>query len=112
VLVVELLIIVIKCYFSYCKTKAEITAQKASHAARERSRRERREEQERNVQRKKVVLAEKAKTVVADTADADANATSEEREDEEEDNGNAPWDNDEEMNEGEVTEGDSKRRWG
>jgi len=40
-------------FFSVKKTKSEIVAQRASHAAKEKLRKERREEQERNVQRKK-----------------------------------------------------------
>ena len=62
------------------KTIAEVAAQKASHAARERSRRGRRKEQEWDVQWKKAVFAEKTKlrTVAADAAHADADSTSEE----------------------------------
>ncbi|KAF8275237.1 Brix domain-containing protein [Lactarius quietus] len=70
------------------KTKAEVAAQKASHAAKEKLRKERREEQERNVQRKNATVAGK---VNADTTVG----TDEEEEDEN------SWDEDEEISEGE-----------
>lgn len=54
-LVGELLLIIVMNAVLVKKTKAEVAAQKASHAGRERLRRERHEEQERNVQRKKAV---------------------------------------------------------
>jgi len=72
------------------KTKAEVAAQKASHAAKEKLRKERREEQERNVQRKNATVAGK---VNADTTVG----TDEEEEDEN------SWDEDEEISEGEVS---------
>jgi len=57
------------------KTKADVAAQKASHTTREKLRRELCEEQERNVQRKKVSLVGKTKTMTTDAVDADAGAT-------------------------------------
>jgi len=73
------------------KTKAEVAAQKASHAAKEKLRKERREEQERNVQRKNATEAGKV------NADTTVGA------DEEEDDGENSWDEDEEISEGEVS---------
>ncbi|KAH9981508.1 Brix domain-containing protein [Lactifluus volemus] len=66
------------------KTKAEVAAQKASHAAKEKLRKQRREEQERNVQRKKA-LAGGAKTggirdVAGEEDDGASAASSEEEE--------------------------------
>ncbi|KAI9446666.1 Brix-domain-containing protein [Lactarius indigo] len=71
------------------KTKVEVAAQKASHAAKEKLRKERREEQERNVQRK-MALAGKGKASMT-------------RETEEEEEEESSWDEDEEISEGEVS---------
>lgn len=73
------------------KTKAEVAAQKASHAAKEKLRKERREEQERNVQRKNAALSGKS--------DAGTTVGADEEEGEEE----SSWDEDEEISEGEVS---------
>ena len=75
------------------KTKAEVAAQKASHAAKEKLRKERREEQERNVQRKNAALSGKG------NVDATVGTDEEEGEGEEE----CSWDEDEEISEGEVS---------
>lgn len=72
------------------KTKAEVAAQKASHAAKAKLRKERREEQERNVQRK-TALAGKGKA-------STTGETNEEEEGEE-----SSWDEDEEISEGDVS---------
>jgi len=50
-------------FFSVKKTKSEIAAQRASHAAKDMLGKERREEQEQNVQRKKA-LAEKSRRML------------------------------------------------
>lgn len=76
------------------KTKTEVAAQKASHAAKEKLRKERREEQERNVERKKAALAGKGKA-------STTGGTDEEEEEEEEEE--SSWDEDEEISEGEVS---------
>ena len=96
------------------KTKTEIAAQKESHAARAKLRKERREEQDRNVQRKKAV-AGKTKANVAsatdeegtDDGDGDDNSSGDPSEDE--DGGEASWDEEEEISEGEVSEDDDAR---
>lgn len=75
------------------KTKAEVAAQKSSHAAKEKLRKERREEQERNVQRKRAALAGEGKASTAGGTDED-----EEKEKEE-----SSWDEDEEISEGNVS---------
>ena len=75
------------------KTKAEVAAQKASHAAKEKLRKERREEQERNVQRKNAALSGKG------NVDATVGTDEEEGKGEEE----CSWDEDEETSEGEVS---------
>ncbi|KAH9001478.1 Brix-domain-containing protein [Lactarius akahatsu] len=77
------------------KTKAEVVAQKASHAAKAKLRKERREEQERNVQRK-TALAGKGKA-------STTGGTDEEEEGEE-----SSWDEDEEISEGEVSGDDDE----
>ncbi|KAH9004923.1 Brix-domain-containing protein [Lactarius hatsudake] len=71
------------------KTKAEVAAQKASHAAKAKLRMERREEQERNVQRK---------TALAGKGKASTTGVTDEEEGEE-----SSWDEDEEISEGEVS---------
>ncbi|KAI0273813.1 Brix domain-containing protein [Gloeopeniophorella convolvens] len=80
------------------KSKGEVAAQKAAHAAREKVRRERREAQERNVQRKKA-LGEQGAGGAADEEDEE-----EEEEAPSEGDGEAAWDEDEEISEGEVSE--------
>ncbi|KAF8630369.1 hypothetical protein AX15_002933 [Amanita polypyramis BW_CC] len=76
------------------KSKKEVAAQKAEHAAREKLRRERREEQERNVARKKVV-AETKRAGTKHEADADDGSEDEEGEEEDE----RDWDENEEISE-------------
>ena len=94
--------------FAVKKTKAEIAAQRVWHADREKLRKQRREEQDRNVQRKKA-LAGKTKTDAVGAAgeegaddddgdDGSSEAPSEEGE------GEASWDEEEEISEGEVSE--------
>ncbi|KAI0047965.1 Brix-domain-containing protein [Auriscalpium vulgare] len=84
------------------KSKTELAAQKADHAAKLKLRKERREEQERNVQRKKALAG---KGIVDEEAEDE-----DEGEDEEEEEGgsdgyeDAGWDEDEEISEGEVSE--------
>jgi len=78
------------------KTKPEIAAQKEWHAAREKLRKERREEQDRNVQRKRALAG---KT----TADS-AGATDEGTDDDNSPGGEASWDEEEDISEGEVSE--------
>ncbi|TFY68244.1 hypothetical protein EVG20_g3637 [Dentipellis fragilis] len=82
------------------KTKSQVTAQKAAHAAKEKLRKERREEQERNVQRKKQ-LAKGEDGEEEDGEEEDAEEV-EGSEVEQEDDEN--WDEDEEISEGEVSE--------
>ncbi|KAI0295537.1 Brix domain-containing protein [Russula brevipes] len=91
------------------KTKAEVAAQRASHAAKEKLRKERREEQERNVKRK---LASGGTAKAADAAGAtDAQGISDgDHEDEGgEDGGEASWDEDEEVSEGGESDDDDAR---
>jgi ribosome biogenesis protein SSF1/2 len=76
------------------KTKAEVAAQKATHAAKDKLRKERREEQERNVQRKNAALSEKGNASTAVGTDEVEGG------EEEEENS---WDEDEEISEGEVS---------
>jgi len=102
-------------FFSVKKTKSEIAAQRASHAAKEKLRKERREEQEQNVQRKKA-LVEKSKAdapgaigEVADDEDEDEDGSSKalsDEDDDDDDGGEASWDEDDEVSEGEVSEDD------
>ena len=100
--------LIVCCLFTVKKTKAEIAAQRVWHADKEKLRKQRREEQDRNVQRKKA-LAGKTKTDAvgatgeegADDDDGDggsSEAPSEEGE------GEASWDEEEEISEGEVSE--------
>jgi len=77
------------------KTKAEATAQKAAHAAKEKLRKERRDEQERNVKRKQSLAKD------GDAEDEDGDGA--ESVDEDEGDGDN-WDEDEEISEGEVSE--------
>ncbi|KAI0080610.1 Brix-domain-containing protein [Panus rudis PR-1116 ss-1] len=95
------------------KTKAEVAAQKAEHAAKEKLRQQRREEQERNVKRKqKEVEAKKGKgkatSADEDEDDKEEGEAGEGEMDEEEASGGAnnfdgddDWDEEEEISEGE-----------
>lgn len=74
------------------KSKKEVAAMKASHAAKEKLRKERREEQERNVQRKK------AKGNDGDTLDSDERDGSDGDED---DDAVGVWDDEEDISDGE-----------
>lgn len=96
------------------KTKTEIAAQKEWHAAREKLRKERRQEQDRNVQRKRALAGKtKANTVGGtgeegtDDDDGDDNSPGDLSEDG--DDGEASWDEEEEISEGEVSEDDDAR---
>jgi ribosome biogenesis protein SSF1/2 len=98
------------------KTKAEIAAQKELHATRVKLRKERREEQDRNVQRKKALAGKtKADAVSAtgeegtDEGDDDDDEGSLEAPSEKLDGGEASWDEEEEISEGEVSEDDDAR---
>ncbi|KAI0374741.1 Brix-domain-containing protein [Pilatotrama ljubarskyi] len=102
------------------KSQAEIRAQKAEHAAKEKLRQQRREEQERNVQRKKMEQEAKKKGKKAgeddgeeevseggEAADEDENMASEPEDDyndEEDDDGVGAWDEDEMISEDEGSE--------
>lgn len=87
------------------KSKAEVAAQKAEHAAKEKLRRERREEQERNVRRKKAMTGE-------DSADENSNEEQEDgglgdaeiSEDEGNHEDDGAWDDEEEYSGGEEDE--------
>ncbi|RDB20995.1 Brix domain-containing protein C1B9.03c [Hypsizygus marmoreus] len=84
------------------KSKKEVAALKAEHAAKEKLRKERREEQERNVQRKKAQAKANGLEVPSDEAE-------DLPEDEEENfdgDGDGVWDEDEEISEGDDSEGD------
>ncbi|KAI0637113.1 Brix domain-containing protein [Trametes polyzona] len=102
------------------KSKAEIKAQKAEHAAKEKLRQQRREEQERNVQRKKAQQEAKKKGKNAGEPEDDEEDEEEEMEedeemmsgnedvsDEEADDGEGAWDGDEMISEDEGEEEDS-----
>ncbi|CAA7267931.1 unnamed protein product [Cyclocybe aegerita] len=80
-------------YATVKKTKKEIAAQKAEHAAKAKLRKERREEQERNVQRKK-----------AKTAGQEKDASEGEEDSGDEDDGLGEWDEEEDISEGEEEE--------
>jgi len=102
-------------FFSVKKTKSEIVAERASHAAKEKLRKERREEQEWDVQRKKA-LADKSKAdapgITGEVADDDGDGSSKALSDEggdDDDDGEPSWDEDEEVSEGEVSEDDDAR---
>ncbi|OCH87416.1 Brix-domain-containing protein [Obba rivulosa] len=87
------------------KSKAEVTAQKLEHAAKEKLRKQRREEQERNVQRKKA-LAAKGKGADADSDDEGENEDEDEdvsaiSDDEREYEDEGAWDEEEEFSGGE-----------
>ncbi|KAJ3992302.1 Brix domain-containing protein [Lentinula boryana] len=82
------------------KSKKEISAQNAAHAAKEKLRKERREEQERNVARKK---AEKAKG--GEDIDLDDEGENE-NDDGDADGVEDDWDNEEEISDGEESEMD------
>lgn len=83
------------------KTKREIAALKADHAAKEKLKRERREEQERNV--KKKARANGKDQDMDDNDDLEGHEE-EGREDDSEDDGDGVWDGDEEISEGEDSE--------
>ncbi|KAH9998142.1 Brix domain-containing protein [Russula compacta] len=93
------------------KTKAEIAAQRASHSAKEKLRKERREEQERNV-RRKAALTGKTKADAAGEIGEEGTDDDDDGEDDrssqgpsgEEDGGEAFWDEEEEISDGEVSE--------
>ncbi|KAI0664954.1 Brix domain-containing protein [Cubamyces menziesii] len=107
------------------KTKAEIRAQKAEHAAKEKLRQQRREEQEKNVQRKKMAQEAKKKGKMAGEKDDDDAVSEDESEggsDLDEEMGSAEeeefsegeggddegaWDEDEMISEGEESEEES-----
>jgi ribosome biogenesis protein SSF1/2 len=108
-------------FFFLCvvqKTKTETAAQKEWHAAREKLRKERREEQDRNVRRKNALAGKtKANAVGAtdeegpdhdggDGDDDDDNSLGDPSEDG--DGGEASWDEEEEISEGEVSEDDAR----
>ncbi|KAI0361942.1 Brix-domain-containing protein [Trametes cingulata] len=106
------------------KSKAEIKAQKAEHAAKEKLRQQRREEQERNVQRKKAELEAKKKGKKAgeegddeegsegeegtdqDEDEEMRSAPEDDYSDEEGDDGEGAWDDDEMISEDEGSEGE------
>ncbi|PSR71155.1 hypothetical protein PHLCEN_2v13001 [Hermanssonia centrifuga] len=80
------------------KSKTQVAAQKADHAAKEKLRKQRREEQERNVERKKN-LAKGAEG--GDEEEGGDNEAKEMSADEEEDLEEGAWDEEEEISEGE-----------
>jgi ribosome biogenesis protein SSF1/2 len=97
--------------FAVKKTKTENAAQKEWHTAREKLRKERREEQDRNVQHKRALAGKiKANAVGAadeeGTDDGDDDDHSPGDPSEGEDGGEASWDEEEEISEGEVSEDD------
>ncbi|KAG6817082.1 hypothetical protein H0H87_012850 [Tephrocybe sp. NHM501043] len=90
------------------KTKKEVAAQKAEHAAKAKLKKERREEQERNVQRKKALAKADGKKV-EDEDEAANDVVDEEGEELDQDEGNfdhddGKWDDDEEISEGENSD--------
>ncbi|PPQ64022.1 hypothetical protein CVT24_009396 [Panaeolus cyanescens] len=98
------------------KSKKEIVAQKAEHAAKEKLRKQRREEQERNVQRKKAEASKKDKTRQAENDDEDEEEDEEEEEpdvsqsegeddDDGEDDGIGHWDDDENISDTDEEDG-------
>ncbi|CDO70757.1 hypothetical protein BN946_scf184798.g72 [Trametes cinnabarina] len=109
------------------KSQAEIRAQKAEHAAREKLRKQRKEEQERNVQRKKAALEAKEKGKESTLGDQDEEdeedvdgadedevmgSEAEERSDDGEEDGeredDGAWDDDEMISEDEESAGESE----
>jgi ribosome biogenesis protein SSF1/2 len=98
------------------KTKTELAAQKEWHATRAKLRKERREEQDRNVQRKKA-LAGKTKGNAVGATDEEGTDHDDGDDDDkslgdlsgDEDGGEASWDEEEEISEGEVSEDDDAR---
>jgi ribosome biogenesis protein SSF1/2 len=99
-------------FFAVKKTKTEIAAQKEWHTTREKLRKERREEQDRNVRRKKAQAGKtNANEEGADDDDDDGdddNPLGDPSEDE--DGGEASWDEEEEISEGEVSEDEDEDR--
>ena len=103
--------LIVFCLFTVKKTKAEIAAQRVWHADKEKLRKQRREEQDRNVQRKKA-LAGKTKTDAvgatgeegADDDDDDDGDDGSSEAPSEKGEGEASWDEEEEISEGEVSE--------
>ncbi|RDX48281.1 Brix-domain-containing protein [Lentinus brumalis] len=101
------------------KTKAEVKAQKAEHAAKEKLRKQRREEQERNVQRKKAAqegkegkgkAGEDGDDGEGDEVEGDEEEHSEMEEDDDGEGGGdeGAWDDDEEVSEVEESADESE----
>ncbi|KAG6832707.1 hypothetical protein H0H92_012279 [Tricholoma furcatifolium] len=96
------------------RTKKEVAAQKAEHAAKAKLKKERREEQERNVQRKKAAESRGKATATVDDDDDEEAADEDENESEDGDEEDSfedevdNWDDDEEISEGEDSDGDAE----
>ena len=100
-------------FFTVKKTKAEIAAQRVWHADKEKLRKDRREEQDRNVQRKKALAGKTKGDAVGATGEDetgdDVGDDGSEAPSEEVGDGEASWDEEEEISEGEVSEDDEAK---